>query len=439
MRVFFNRIRQLLSSRLWAWPTVTGLTGAVLAVTLSSVTVPTEAFLARFLWPGDSSAAASMLSFIASATLTVLTTTISMTLIVMQVASGNFSHQLLSDFISSRAVRGIMAVYVGVFTYTLLLLRSMDSKADRPPQVGMTVAMLLVFVAVATFIWYLSRVVDMVRVDSIIDESARRSLKHAAELQAHTTEEPVERPEVPDDAERLTASGYGYVRAVDLAHAATWANEHGATVVFEVRPGDAVVKDQTVARYWGMMPNGDGDRPSLPMVVYLDVERVSGQDFSLGLRQIYDIAVRALSSGVNDPTTAQHAIGLGSTVLRSLARQPIHAMVRHASAPKDSDRDHGRLLVWSPTRPLSELLQSFVGGVRRYAGEEPDIYVALLRLLSIVTENCDPDVLAVARQERDRIVSTAQRQIQEPADLERVVSAARAALLAEEPALEEGV
>ncbi|HJE50764.1 MAG TPA: hypothetical protein K8V15_02070, partial [Tessaracoccus flavescens] len=87
----------------------------------------------------------------------------------------------------------------------------------------------------------------------------------------------------------------------------------------------------------------------------------------------------------------------------------------------------------------SELLQSFVGGVRRYAGEEPDIYVALLRLLSIVTENCDPDVLAVARQERDRIVSTAQRQIQEPADLERVVSAAKAALLAEEPALEEGV
>lgn len=439
MRVLFNRVRQALSSRLWAWPTVTGIIGAIAAVTLGSIVVPTEAFLARFLWPGDASSAASMLSFIASATLTVLTTTISMTLIVMQVASGNFSHQLLSDFISSRAVRGILAVYVGVFTYTLLLLRSLDTKADRPPQLAMTVSMLLVFAAVATFIWYLSRVVDMVRVDSIIDESARRTLRHAEDAQKKkTTDEAVERPAVPDDAQELRTAKYGYVRAVDTVHARQWALDNDATVVVDVRPGDAVVAGQTLARYWGMPADEEGGHPKLPQIVYLDLERVSGQDFSLGLRQIYDIAVRALSPGTNDPTTAQHAIGLGSTVLRNLARNPIHPTVRWAPSDGDDD-EHGRLVVWAASRPVSELLSSFVGGVRRYANHEPDIYVALLRLLGVVIEECEPEVRAVARQERDRIVAAAERLIDEPHDLHLVTSAAQLATLSEELPPEEGL
>lgn len=70
-----------------------------------------------------------MVSIGPSTTLTVLTTTISMTLIVLQVASGNFSHQLLRDYIQSRAVRGIVGAHVGVVAYSVTLQRSMDADA----------------------------------------------------------------------------------------------------------------------------------------------------------------------------------------------------------------------------------------------------------------------------------------------------------------------
>ena len=123
MRFFLNRLRQILSSRLWVQPLLSGALGIALGIALTSVSISRETILAPFLWPGDSAAASSMIGFIASTTLTVLTTTISMTLIVLQVASGNFSQQLLRDFISSRAVRGILSVYVGLFSYCMMVSR----------------------------------------------------------------------------------------------------------------------------------------------------------------------------------------------------------------------------------------------------------------------------------------------------------------------------
>lgn len=418
MRVLLNKTRKVLASRLWAWPLITAVIGVVAAVGLAAVSVPREAALARFLWPGDSSSAASMLSFIASTTLTVLTTTISMTLIVMQVASGNFSHQLLRDFISSRAVRGILAVYIGVFAYVVVLLRSMDADRQLPPQLAMTVAMLLVAVAAGTFIWYLSRVVDMVRVDSIIDGSARRTLHHRDQLDQQDAETSTPRPEVPEDAHRRREPRFGYVQEVDVDHAANWAKRTGATVVIDVRPGDAVIAGETTAFFWG----GDEEDLELPEVVYLDLERASGQDFSLGLHQIYDIAVRALSPGVNDPTTALHAVGAGSTVLRQLAVEPLLPLTRH----DDSDEGEGRLLVWAAMRPVTEIFSEFVGGIRRYAEAEPYVLIALLRLVDVVEEVCDPDLHDSLQAERDRLVAAARRGVTDEDDLAAVLHAAHA-------------
>lgn len=144
-----------------------------------------------------------MLSFVSSTTLTVLTTTISMRLIVLQVASGNFSHQLLRDYIQSRADRGILAVYVGAVAYSITLQRSMDADAEFVPQLAMTVAMLLIAMSLATFIWYVSRVVDMVRVDAIIDGTVRQTVANIDE-RIRVADCPLHepRPLVPGGAEK---------------------------------------------------------------------------------------------------------------------------------------------------------------------------------------------------------------------------------------------
>ncbi|PMC62505.1 hypothetical protein CJ204_04965 [Corynebacterium xerosis] len=158
-----------------------------------------------------------MLSFVSSTTLTVLTTTISMRLIVLQVASGNFSHQLLRDYIQSRAVRGILAVYVGAVAYSITLQRSMDADAEFVPQLAMTVAMLLITMSLATFIWYVSRVVDMVRVDAIIDGTVRQTVANIDErIEIADCLEYEPRPLVPANARTLVGDDHGYVLSVDV-------------------------------------------------------------------------------------------------------------------------------------------------------------------------------------------------------------------------------
>ncbi|HHU46050.1 MAG TPA: DUF2254 domain-containing protein [Actinomycetales bacterium] len=250
MREFFGNLRHFLSARLWAWPILTAAVGIVASLVLHDVRISGDVPWARFLWPGDASAASDMLSFISSTTLTVLTTTISMTLIVLQVASGNFSHQLLRDFIESRAVRGILAVYVGVVAYSLTLQRSIDADSEFVPQLAMTVSMILIAVSLATFIWYVSRVVDMVRVDAIIDGTVRQTLANIDERidAADCGREP--RPVVPAGAQLLTSNDHGFVQGVDIAAAERWARKFNAVVVIDARPGDLIVQGQTWGRWW---------------------------------------------------------------------------------------------------------------------------------------------------------------------------------------------
>ncbi|WP_167540124.1 DUF2254 domain-containing protein [Corynebacterium ciconiae] len=417
MKRFLYALKNLATSKLWSGAAVTGIVAAIVAIVLTEVTVPGEYVLAQYLWPGDTDAAADMLSFVASSTMTVLTTTISMTLIVLQVASGNFSHQLLRDYIESPAVRGIIAVYVGNFVYAVLVLRSLDKEAESPPQLAVTVAVIGVLIALGTFIWYVSRVVDMVRVDTIIRQSATRTLAHAQTTSTDDTPAvEYERPTPAHHAATLRAENFGYVQRIDHDTVADWAAAHDATVVIDVQPGDRIIAGQPVAHWWCDTQHAT-HAIQMPDPIFLSLERVSGSDFALGLRQLLDIGVRALSPGVNDPTTARHAIGQATSVLRTLVAHPPRPVVR--------DDAHGRRVLWAAERSQAALIAEWVSEMRRYGAQEPGVLVDLLDLLHIVgAESQDAAVRAVVRKEIEAIVRAAERSIEEPMDRQRVLEAA---------------
>ncbi|MFD5867116.1 DUF2254 domain-containing protein [Corynebacterium sp. NPDC060344] len=490
MREFIGNLRHFLSARLWAWPLLTGFLGIVASTVLHEVSVSEEALWARFLWPGDASAASDMLSFVSSTTLTVLTTTISMTLIVLQVASGNFSHQLLRDYIQSRAVRGIVSVYVGVVAYSITLQRSMDAESEFVPQLAMTVAMVLIAISLATFIWYVSRVIDMVRVDAIIDGTVRQTVANIderIEIADSPHDEP--RPLVPASARTLVSDDHGYVLSVDVGAAERWAKRHDAVVVIDARPGDLVIQGQAWGRWWpadgfGAMGSGPreggslndekgpgkstllerftrlvrgeedfGDENGPPKLLRLDAERVSGVDFSLGIRQVLDIGVRALSSGVNDNTTAIHAIGQLTTIMRHLALNPVNPAVRY--------RDN-QVSVWAANHDFQEVLVDVTTEIRRYGCDDVGVVQQTLRMLDIIEDAvAEPSERSVTArgangasnlshgarvslrrfigEERRRIVNAARRLIPDAHDMARIEDAAFNRDAAHDPPPEPGV
>lgn len=486
MREFFGNLRHFLSARLWAWPLLTAFLGIVASTVLHDVNISDDVMWARFLWPGDASAASDMLSFVSSTTLTVLTTTISMTLIVLQVASGHFSHQLLRDYIQTRAVRGIVSVYVGVVAYSITLQRSMDADSEFVPQLAMTVAMILIAISLATFIWYVSRVVDMVRVDAIIDGTVRQTIANIdrrIEVAECPDDEP--RPLVPHNARTLTSGGYGYVLSVDIAAAERWARRHDAVIVIDARPGDLIIQGQAWGRWWPAEGFGTvgadeklddepagglsglrrkftrlirgeedyGDETGPPKLLRLDAERVSGVDYSLGIRQVLDIAVRALGSGVNDNTTAIHAIGQLTTILRHLALNPVHPAVRYRE---------NQVVVWSANHDFEEILDDVTAEIRRYGCDDVGVVRQTLRMLDIIEDavaepadrrvtargaNGDSELGHGARvslrrfiaEERRRVVNAARRLIPDAHDVTGIETAAYDRDAAHDPPPEPGV
>ena len=148
-------------------------------------------------------------------------------------------------------------------------------------------------------------------------------------------------------------------------------------------------------------------------------ERTLEQDPGLGMRQLCDAACKALSPGINDPYTAIQAIEHLSVLYRALATRPPADVVEHA--------EDG--LVMIPSRSFTEHLALGIGLIRRYGAAEPTVMAALLRLLATALEASGPTAehrVAITEQ-ADLLVSAAQRETAEPADL-ALVHAERAAL-----------
>lgn len=177
-----------------------------------------------------------------------------------------------------------------------------------------------------------------------------------------------------------------------------------------------------------------------PRLLRLDAERVSGVDFTLGIRQVLDIVVRSLGSGVNDTTAATHAIGQLATVIRQMALTPVPPTVRY--------RD-GQVAVWAASHTVGEVLRDITTETRTYGAHSIGVVLQLLRLLDIAEETVDDpgaalvgtrsdaegrtpgvdratrlDLLRFIAEERRRIVAAAERDIPEQHDVTRAVEAA---------------
>lgn len=177
-----------------------------------------------------------------------------------------------------------------------------------------------------------------------------------------------------------------------------------------------------------------------PRLLRLDAERVSGVDFTLGIRQVLDIVVRSLGSGVNDTTAATHAIGQLATVIRQMALTPVPPTVRY--------RD-GQVAVWAASHDVGEVLRDITTETRTYGAHSIGVVLQLLRLLDIAKETVDDpgaalvgtrsdaegrtpgvdratrlDLLRFIAEERRRIVAAAERDIPEQHDVTRAVEAA---------------
>jgi uncharacterized membrane protein len=390
-------------SPLWLSPAVASAAAFVGASFV--VDVPLAAGLHWLAWPGGPDSATALLQTMAGSVITVTGLTFTLTVVALQLASQQFSPRLLRDFTHDRVIKAVLAVLLATLVFDIVVLRAIH--ADKPlPHVALLVTSVLGLAALGAILAFITHMTRVLRVDTMM-----RTVHDETDTAIDTfyPEYGDPRPRWPDeldlnDAEGMgvAASSSGFVRRIDVAMLLRTAHEHDVIISIEARPGDHVVRGTPLATVW----TATGGQPetrrtevekSIVAAVFVGYERTIEQDAAFGFRQLTDIAVKALSPGINDPVTAAHAVGHSADLLVGLTGRRLGPTLH------EDDDGTGRVVV--PDRDLPYYLELVCGPIRRYGRSEPTVLIALLRMLrDVATGARDEDQRAALAEQVDLIV-----------------------------------
>lgn len=330
LRMLWVRVRD----SLWFLPgTVTGLAAcvALLLIELEKHGVIRMGNYQHWLWGGGAEGAQGILTAISGGLITVTGVVFSVTVVALQLASSQFTPRLLRNFTADRSNQWVLAVLIGTFTYTLLVLRVVRSGTDTEPpfvpRLAVTIAVMLVMVSIGFLIFFIDHASKSIQIAVIMDRVTRLTLEHVERLYPDRGMEAAERVEETwaepprSDPFYVLAAETGYLQAVDPAGLNRLAEERDLLIRMEPHMGDFILVGMPLAAVW---PGEAVDEKTIGSVrrgFVLGMERTPEQDVEFGIIEIADIAVKALSPGINDPTTAIRAIDKLSEILLALGRR----------------------------------------------------------------------------------------------------------------------
>ncbi|MGW4809141.1 DUF2254 domain-containing protein [Kitasatospora sp. NPDC004272] len=271
-----------------------------------------------------SSAAKSVVSTVSSAMLTFIGVVFSISLVSLQMGASQFSPRVLRLYVRSRLIKATFATCLATFVYTLLVQLGYDDTSDPAravsvPIVSTIVALAMVMLSLALFVLYVQATMRLLRVPHVIDRVTRESLHVLQDYRWLAPELGPTPGAVPEGPTLLHEGRGGVLRDVNIRWLIRVARRHDAVLYQVPRIGDFIAPGTPTV----VVVGGSAPRPRrITTALNVGVDRTMHQDLSFGFRQLVDIAIRALSPAINDPTTAVQAVDRIHQLLAVLA--PVH-------------------------------------------------------------------------------------------------------------------
>lgn len=315
--------------------------------------------------------ARTLLSTVAGATITVAALVFSLSAVTMQLAASQYSPRVVQGFLRDRLQQFAFGITMGTFTYALIGLAGLPpATSDRAADWTATTAVILAVSTAVVIVAFIDHVVRKVRIDDTIRRLASRT--EAAFDPPQRDPIPLDdgRPE-PEDVEPLVIRSpkAGYVQGIDLDRLVDMFGDQSIARL-DVWAGHFVTEGRRLVTVW--QPD-DADTPDVTSVIAIGDQRTIEQDPGFGIRQLVDIALRALSPGINDPATAADVVRRLTGCLRAayLAGEPHRAF---------HSRSGGRLL--APHAPsVSSFVVDAITPIRRSAADQPLVLTTIVDAL----------------------------------------------------------
>ncbi len=391
-----------------------------------------------WLFEANADGARALLSTIAGSIISVVSLVFSITLLVLSNASSQLGPRLLTSFLSDRFVQTVLGVFLSCAVFSLLVLRTIEAgDTGYVPKLSIGIALIYAIgtlVVLAVFFHHLSvaiqadTIIANVRtdLDRRIHDFFDRFSGDAAWGARERTTSPKESGKTPAT---VFAPSSGYVQTIDYGGLLDIAVEHDLVAVCEARPGDFLARREPMILVWPQDSVDEGITDSMASAVVLGDKRTDADDIEYAFSQMIEIAVRALSPGINDPKTALACIDHCSAALCEVVELP-------PPVSEYSD-DDGKTRLHVETITFESLLNKCFGSIRQHAGGQVDVLLCLLDgLIRISQFTAEDKPREAIERHAGMILQTAKARVDQKEDLaviEDAMDALKTALKADPP------
>ncbi|MGD2101015.1 MAG: DUF2254 family protein [Acidimicrobiia bacterium] len=375
---------------------------------------------------------------VAGATITVAAIVLSITALSSQIAATQYSPRSVAGFVEDRVQKLVMGLVTGTFAFSLLVLAELGGAGNPDlnghPSLSVTMTLVLGVASVIAIVGYLDHSLRRMRIDAVVRRIAEATVEGFRREHRREGGPLSEEAGVPSgDSHRVVAERTGWVRSIDAERLAARLPSE-VSVRVEVRVGEAISPGDLLATIW----SGPGAQHPvwerlIEGAVTVGRDRSVATDPGYGMRQLVDIGLRALSPGVNDPTTAVDVIQHLKLPLREILL---------LDAPPRVFRGPRQQRVFLPEAPSrSARVHSALSELRLAASRQPAVLRTMLEIISDLVGELEAADLegrtAALIEEADLVVRVAQDSGLPDSDLDRILVAGKRLHLYEEPSRDE--
>src|SRR5919202_718305 len=418
MKVKLQKLWDSLHSSYWFVPTLMALLAVALAFSMLTLDRigkmgPLEKW--GWIYTGGPDGARGLLSAVVSSMVSVTATAFSIAIVALQLASSNFGPRLMRTFMQDTGNQLVLGTFISTFVYCLLVLRTIRGQDYDVfvPQTSITVGIVLALLSIGVLIYFINHASTIIQASHVINEVSI-DLDQAIERLfpekiGHSKPEPKHQVgEIPgsfhSQAYPSRSTGSGYLQIIDEAELMKLARKHDLLLRVKLRPGKFAIQGSELVMAY------PGDRvdeklaEQIENTFILGKERNEQQDIEFPIDELVEIALRALSPGINDPFPAIRCIDRLSAGLSRLAQRDFPSPYRY-------DEDDNLRVIANPVT-FAGLTDVAFDQIRRYG--QSDVAVTI-RLLDAIAR-----IAPYTRTQKDKAALLRHAQMIERGSRERV-------------------
>ncbi len=384
----------------------------VLAVALSFLTVfidrriGSDANIFGFIFSGGPESARLVLSTVASSMITVAGVTFSITIVALALASSQFGPRLLRNFMHDTGNQVMLGTYIAAFAYCLIVLRTVHTVEgeDFVPSISVAVAIVLALAGIAVLIYFIHHISWSMQAEQVITAVYRDLEEKMPRLFPEDWRDTLGQSVDGEAMRQVEEEGYsqsldiaaarsGYLQAVDLGALLEIAARNDVLVMLPHRPGDFIIAGITLITVKSKEELDESVARQLGNKVIVGSQRTPEQDAEFTFHQLVEVAIRALSPGINDPYTAVSCIDRLGSALCFLCGREFPLPYRYD--------DQGRLLVIYKSVTFTGIINAAFDQIRQYGRASAAVTNRLMETLEIIA------VQTRTREQREAILRQA--------------------------------